>query len=251
MLLGCTWVTYWQRWHDAYADPASSLSRRLRVVQDQVARWLDETAPRPVRVLSLCAGDGRDLLEVLAARHDADRVSATLVELDPDLAARARGAASGMPGIEVLTADAGDLGAYADRPAADLVLLCGVLGNIADADVEHTIATLPSLCAPGARVIWTRTRRAPDLTPRVRTWFSDNGFREVDFLPVSDSAASVGVADLVVPPRSRGRGRPAVHVPPRVTERAHPRRVRARGGALPGDARAGAGLARGVPRPGR
>jgi len=196
-------VTYWQRWHDAYADPTSSLSRRLRVVQDQVARWLDETAPRPVRVLSLCAGDGRDVLEVLATRTDVDRVTATLVELDSDLCARARGTARGMEGIEVLTADAGDLGAYADRPAADLVLLCGVLGNISDADVEHTIAALPSLCVPGARVIWTRTRRAPDLTPLVRAWFSDNGFREVDFLPVSQSAASVGVADLVVPPRSR------------------------------------------------
>src|SRR3954447_7265774 len=190
-------VTYWQRWHGAYADPTSSLSRRLRVVQNQVGRWLDETAPRPVRVLSLCAGDGRDLIEVLATRADADRVTATLVELDRDLAARARGAVAGMAGIEVLTADAGDPRTYADRPAADLVLLCGVLGNISDADVEHTITALPSLCAPGARVIWTRTRRAPDLTPRVRGWFSDNGFREVGFFPVEDSAAAVGVADLV------------------------------------------------------
>ena len=195
-------MTYWETWHGAYADPASSLSRRLRVVQDEIARYLDTTAPRPVRVVSLCAGDGRDLLELLAGRDDADRVTGTLVELDPHLAGRAREGAQDRPGIEVRTADAGDPAVYADLPPADVVLLCGVLGNVSDADVEHTIAALPALCAPGARVIWTRTRREPDLTPRVRTWFADNGFREVSFIPISDSEAAVGVADLAVDPIS-------------------------------------------------
>ena len=193
-------MTYWETWHGAYADPDSSLSRRLRVVQDQVAHWLDATAPGPVRVVSLCAGDGRDLLEVLAGRDDADRVTATLVELDPHLAGRARDRARGWSGVEVLTADAGDHDVYADLPPADLVLLCGVLGNISDADVQHTIAELPALCAPDARVIWTRTRRAPDITPRVRTWFAEHGFREVSFIPISDSEAAVGVADLADDP---------------------------------------------------
>ena len=116
-------MTYWETWHGAYADPASSLSRRLRVVQKQISRWLDATAPQPVRVVSLCAGDGRDLLEVLAGRDDADRVTATLVELDPRLAGRARDRARGWSGIEVRTADAGDYEVYADLPPADLVLL--------------------------------------------------------------------------------------------------------------------------------
>ena len=74
-------MSYWQSWHGAYADPESGLSRRLRTIQEQIGTWLDETAPRPVRVLSICAGDGRDLLGVLASRPDATRVSATLVEL--------------------------------------------------------------------------------------------------------------------------------------------------------------------------
>jgi SAM-dependent methyltransferase len=105
----------------------------------------------------------------------------------------------------VLTADAGDATLYADLPPADLVLLCGVLGNSSDADVAHAIAALPALCAPGARVIWTRTRRAPDLTPQVRTWFGANGFREVEFIALADSEASVGVADLVASPRASFR----------------------------------------------
>jgi hypothetical protein len=201
-------VTHWEAWHGAYADPTSSLSRRLRIVQDHVRRFLDETAPLPVRVLSLCAGDGRDLLEVLAERDDAHRVAATLVDLDPGLAERARVSAGAFAGVEVRTADAGDPEAYAADPVADLVLLCGVLGNVSDADVEHTVASLPALCAPGARVIWTRTRRAPDLTARVRTWFVHNGFRELAFDPVPDGMAAVGVAELVTAPSpGLGRGR--------------------------------------------
>ena len=100
------------------------------------------------------------------------------------------------------TADAGDPETYATDPAADLVLLCGIFGNVSDADVEHTVAAVRALCAPGARVVWTRTRRPPDLTPRVREWFADNGFREVAFEPVPDSAAAVGVAELEAAPSS-------------------------------------------------
>ena len=176
------------------------------IVQGFVRDWLDATAPRRVQVVSVCAGDGRDLLEVLVSRADAERVTATLVELDPGLAEGARRLAAGLPGVEVRTADAGDPAAYAGLPPADLVLLCGVLGNVSDADAEHVLSVLPALCADGARVIWTRTRRAPDLTPSVRAWLGENGFREVAFAPVPDSLAAVGVADLGTRPEHAALG---------------------------------------------
>lgn len=86
--------------------------------------------------------------------------------------------------------------AYAGAVPADLLLVCGVFGNIADADVERTVTHLPELCAPGATVIWTRGRFAPDLTPTVRSWFTRSGFTEEAFIAVSDSLASVGVHRL-------------------------------------------------------
>ena len=193
-------MTYWESWHAAYRDPSSSLSRRLVIVQDHVDRWLDDTAPRPVTVVSLCAGDGRDLLEVLGSRDDADRVTGTLVELDPGLAGLARQSARRWPSIAVRTADAGEISVYAELPPADLALVCGVFGNVSDEDIARTVAALPALMAPGGRVIWTRTRRPPDLTPTVRNLFGRSGFREVDFVPVPDSLAAVGVAELVVEP---------------------------------------------------
>jgi riboflavin kinase/FMN adenylyltransferase len=64
---------------------------------------------------------------------------------------------------------------------ADLVLVCGVFGNIGDNDIAHTINTLPSLCAPGATVIWTRHRRPPDRTVLARDAFVRAGFEEVAY----------------------------------------------------------------------
>ncbi len=196
-------MTDWVAWHAAYGDPGSSLPRRLAVVRSEIGRWLDETAPRPVTVLSLCAGDGRDLLGALAGRADGGRVSATLVELDPQLCQRARDAARATAGsgIEVRCADAGTLESYAACPPADLVLACGVFGNVSDADVEGTIAGLPALCAEGARVVWTRHRREPDLTPRIREWFTINGFHEVAFITPEGDLTAIGVHDLVTRPR--------------------------------------------------
>src|SRR3954447_6821584 len=80
-------------WHEQYDDLGSSLSRRLALVREVLRGELD-ARPGPVRVVSLCAGDGRDILGVLAEREDAARVSVTLVEVLPELVERARTAAA-------------------------------------------------------------------------------------------------------------------------------------------------------------
>ena len=169
-------MTDWARWHAEYEDDGSPLSRRLQVVRAHLHDWLDATAPRPVRVLSLCAGDGRDLLDVLASRADRSRVGAVLVELSPDLAAqaRARATSAGLT-ADVREGDAARPELYVDAVPADLVLLAGVFGNISDDDVRGTIQALPLLCAPHARVVWTRHRNEPDLTPAIRTWVRRGG----------------------------------------------------------------------------
>ncbi|MEQ4301074.1 methyltransferase domain-containing protein [Plantactinospora sp. B6F1] len=148
-----------------------------------------------MRVVSVCAGQGDDLVGVVARRLDAYRVHATLIEKDPRnvAAARERTATAGLDGITVMCADAGDFAAYRTVVPADLVLLVGVLGNISDQDVQATIASLPRLCAPGATVVWTRTRRDPDLTPAVRRWFAGVGFTELAFDAPPGALFSVGV----------------------------------------------------------
>ena len=194
--------TDWSEWHEAYARPGSGLGDRLAAVRAQIERHLDSTAPEPVRVVSACAGDGRDLLGVLAARPDADRVTALLVEYDEGLAAHAGDMAQQLPAeIEVRQADAAQSDVYQHSVPADLVLLCGIFGNVSDADVQATIEASPQLCAPGAEVIWTRHRNDPDLTPLIREWFAAAGFEEVAFIAPDADQWSVGVHRLVTDPR--------------------------------------------------
>jgi len=200
--------TDWSEWHDAYTRPGSGLGDRLTAVREQIGRRLDDMAPDPVRVISACAGDGRDLLGVLAGRSDADRVTALLVEYDAGLAARAREAASGLAArVDVRQADAAQSEVYAGAVPADLVLLCGIFGNVSDADVRATVEASPQLCAPGAEVFWTRHRDDPDLTPSIRGWFAAAGFHEVAFVAPDDGRWSVGVHRLVADPRPLEPGR--------------------------------------------
>ena len=167
----------WVDWHRAYADPASPLHRRLQLVQAHIRAALDAAPPGPLRAISVCAGQGTDLLPVLA---DHPRlVGARLVELDPENAAAARAAAPA--GVEVVTGDAARLDAYAGAAPADLVLICGVLGRIGERDTANAIRLLPQLTATGGTVVWTRHRRAPDQTGRVRRLLRRAGFTEVAF----------------------------------------------------------------------
>jgi hypothetical protein len=182
----------WHAWHDAYDDPGSSLARRLAVVRARIADTLDTAPPGPLRAVSMCAGQGRDLIPVLASHPRGPDVTARLVELDPALAATARRSAAdaGLTGVEVVTGDASLTGAYAGQVPADLVLACGVFGNISDSDIRRTVGCCAQLCATGGITLWTRKRTPPDLVPHICDWFGQEGF-ELNWL--SDPAAGLGV----------------------------------------------------------
>jgi hypothetical protein len=118
-----------------------------------------------------------------------------LVELDPvnTAVARDRLAAAGLADrVTVVTADAGVTTPYAPLVPAEVVLFCGVFGNVTGADLDNTVRSLPMLCAPGATVIWTRHRRAPDVTPRLMQWFEAAGFELVGYDTVPNEWVAVG-----------------------------------------------------------
>jgi hypothetical protein len=194
----------WVRWHDPYADPESSLSRRLRRVQGRVRQALDSQPPGPIRVLSLCAGQGGDLLEPLASHPRHDDVTALLVELDPGNAALAACTAreAGLDGVEVRIGDAATTSAYVAIVPVDVALVCGVFGNIPDEHIDRTIQHLPRLLRTGGTVIWTRHREPPDLTPQIRTWFGEEGFEESGFDTEPGFLYSVGTHVLTGPAKT-------------------------------------------------
>jgi hypothetical protein len=196
-------VTDWAAWHAAYDDPSSPLSGRLRCVQAHLYDAIDRAPAGRISLVSLCAGQGRDVIGVLPGHPRRDDVHAVLVEADERIAGPAREAAAarGLAQVEVRVADAGLVASFADALPADVLLLCGIFGNVSEDDIRRTAQAAPALCAPGATVIWTRHRRPPDLTPRIRDWFRGAGFDEVAFdEPDTETLIGVGAGRLAVPP---------------------------------------------------
>jgi hypothetical protein len=195
---GAAEPSHWVKWHAEYEDPASNLTRRLRTVQAMVRQVLDAVPSDqagPIRIVSLCAGQGRDVIDVVAGHPRRDDVSALLVELDPALVAfaRARADAAGVGDrVRIVEGDASLARWYAEQVPADLVLVCGVFGNISAADITATVHALPSFCHPGSHVIWTRHRRPPDATPGIRADFAAAGFSEVAFEAPEGTVMTVG-----------------------------------------------------------
>jgi len=194
----------WLAWHRPYDVAGSPLQLRLAAVQAHIRSALGACPPGPIRVVSMCAGQGRDVLEVLVDHPRRADVTAHLVELDErnvDLARTAVDGA-GLTGVEVVQADASSTSAYEGLVPADLLLVCGVFGNIDDADIRTTVAALSSLCAPGATVIWTRYPRDPGLLPGIAGWFGDAGFELVALQTGTDGGQfGVGVHRLTALPQ--------------------------------------------------
>ena len=204
--------TDWVAWHTDYDDPSSDLSWRRRAVQSAVRCSLDEAGSEPFRIVSACSGDGRDLLEVLATHAAAARTQVRLLELDDRLARRAEDFARdhGLEGVEVVRSDAGRTDSYAGAVPADLVLLCGVFGNLSDEDVQATVGVARQLCTAGGTVVWTRDRHDRDPvepTDEIRVWFDRAGFEEVSLDAPEHRSYRVGVhrflgePELLVPGR--------------------------------------------------
>jgi ubiquinone/menaquinone biosynthesis C-methylase UbiE len=197
----------WSAWHDEYDVADSWQARRLQAVQAQIDAALSGAPDGELKVISLCAGEGRDLLDVLAGHPRRDDVRARLVELDPrnTAAAAERADRAGLCQVEVVTGDASLIDHYEDMTPADLVLVCGVFGNIIDADIEHTVAACSQLTKTGGTVIWTRHRGAPDRVPQICEWFEVQDF-ERQWLSAPDVGFGVGVHRFAGTPQPLCRG---------------------------------------------
>jgi hypothetical protein len=193
----------WVEWHRAYDDPDSRLSRRLAVVQD-LLRDAINSVDGPIRLISMCAGEGRDVIGVLADHPRRDDVSARLVELDPRNAEVARASAreAGLDNVEIVEADAALTNSYAGAVPAEIILACGIFGNITVEDIQRTVEQLPSLCASGATVIWTRgQRRDATIARTICDWFEAAGFEEMAFVAPEKETFRVGAHRLLAETR--------------------------------------------------
>jgi hypothetical protein len=186
----------WWEWHRLYDTPGSPLQIRTEVVHRRIREFLDSRGPGIIRIVSPCAGQGRELVPVIAEHPRRPDVRARLVELDPRNVAEACDRVEGLRldwNVEVVCADASVTDAYAGAVPADLVVMCGIFGCIDDADAQHTVELLPELCAAGATVVWTLQPTQLKRTASIRRWFEESGFREQSFESPALEASWVGV----------------------------------------------------------
>lgn len=148
----------WFEWHKLY-EKREPLKRRLELTCQQISDCLNLSPSGEIRVISVCAGDGRDLIGALKGHHRERDVRARLVELDTRLIERGReeAARAGLSAqLEFLNDDATSSGAYEGIAPANLVLLCGMLGLLDEASTLQLVQHLPALCQSGGFIIWTR-----------------------------------------------------------------------------------------------
>jgi Putative methyltransferase len=148
----------WTGWPER-AYQQDRYQHRLAAVQEQLADAIDRAPGGPVRIISPCAGDGRDLINVLRLHPRRDDVSAWLVEKDSRsvVEGKRRAANDGLADIvQFVSDDATDYATYRPIIRADIVLLCGVWGHVPASERTQLVCALTSFCKAGGMVIWTR-----------------------------------------------------------------------------------------------
>ena len=187
----------WLQWHERY-EISPDRQARLRLVRSHIADCLASLPPGPINVISVCAGDGRDLCGVLSTHERAGDVTARLVEINPELAARGTQAIEAArlgKRMSYLVADASLFETYVSMAPADLVVAAGIFGNLRPAEMARLIDGLPCLCRPGAFVVWTRHRTSNDglqALPDTREMFARAGFDGVVEDVTSDTGYAIG-----------------------------------------------------------
>ena len=112
------------------------------------------------------------------------------------------GRSTGLDQVKILETDAALTDSYAGAVPADIILACGIFGNISEEDIRRTLDQLPSLAAPGAFVIWTRGQLRDDIAELIRGWLRDRGFEELAFVAPANETFRVGMNRLAIEPRA-------------------------------------------------
>jgi hypothetical protein len=195
----------WALWHRHY-EKSRPLQRRLRAVCAQIRQAIGECAPGPIRVASVCSGDGRDIINALSKHSRQADARVWLLDTNVEAVRRGRAlaAAAGMTQeLEFVPADASQAASYAGIVPVD-VLVSGVLGHLRHADVGQFIQYLPTLCRRGASVIWNRhlvLHEGGTQVPSIRRQLHQAGFEEAHFETASRNGFVVGRARFIGRPQ--------------------------------------------------
>ena len=183
-----------ESWHDNYEDETSTPYKRTLIVKKLIADYLINK--NNITILSICAGQGRDVLTSLNAD-----TCAYLIDVDKECVDYAQSYVNknDLYNVFVIEADASLISTYIDNniPKADLILICGVFGHLSLEDINITAQSLKQLIKPNGSVIWTRHKFDNDITKEVRDLFELAGYQEEAFISPKEEPFSIGMYKLI------------------------------------------------------
>jgi amino acid adenylation domain-containing protein len=199
-------IADWNEWHKHY-DSQPNLQERLRNVRRQIIAALDECPPGPIQIISVCAGDGRDLLGALENHPRRNDVTALLLDNNAQSVERGKSAAQKIGlgrQLQFVEADATLAKNYASHVPADLILLSGFLGHLRHKEVPGLIESLPMFCKTGGQAIWSRRNILHDgreQIPLIGKFFRKANFVEIHFEAASANGFAVARARFAGQPK--------------------------------------------------
>lgn len=183
-----------ESWHDNYEDKKSSPYKRTLMVKKLIVDYLINK--NNITILSICAGQGRDILTSLN-----EDTSAYLIDVDKECVDYAQSYVNknDLNNVFVIEADASLISTYIDNnvPKADLILICGVFGHLSLEDINLTAQSLKQLIKPDGSVIWSRNKFDKDITEEVRDSFKLAGYEEEAFISPEKELFSIGMHKLI------------------------------------------------------
>lgn len=184
----------WSGWPEKIYQN-TSYQQRLAGVQSQVAAFLDAAPLGPLRILNMCAGDGRDVIDAVSDHPRRGDVSAWFVELDRTSVdmGRDRAAQKGLgEAFHFINADATAYETYRGIGAVDLVLACGVWGHVPTPQKPSLVRAMAAFCKPGGSVIWTRgISRGMDKVHELEALFDEETWRKQQLMFTPNKAWAV------------------------------------------------------------
>lgn len=196
----------WSNWpQQAYERP--SYRSRLGAVEQHLTEALDLAPKGEITIISLCAGDGRDVIDAVGVHPRRRDVAAWLVEADAKLVAAGIALARGtglQKAVRFLQADATSYATYRDISCADVVMLCGVWGHVPPQERAAVVRACSMLCQKGGHVVWTRgVRLGSGRFDEIRAEFSGREWSEVRTTITPDAKWAVATNCLTASPATR------------------------------------------------
>ena len=188
----------WNAWHHKY-NTDTELNARLSQVKICIDEALRALPPGKVNVISLCSGDGRDLIELLPTHARRADVSGWLLECHESLVETAQQAIhqQGLKTtLHACVADATDARSYATIPPAHLIILAGVFGSVETDEIPRLLRNLQILCAPAAYVVWTQnlyTEEGQHRSVILRQALNTQSFTSVKLLTTPQQRYHIGL----------------------------------------------------------